>query len=353
MTDRRELSLLRLASHRLIGPPASTARDAVHWLTAVQAQDLKGALLSVALRTRSRSRADVTAALVAGEVVRSWPMRGTLHLVAAEDLLWMLDVAAPRIINAMAGRHARLGLDARSLDCARELAEGALGGGRSLSRAELFAVWRDGGHDTAGQRGVHTLSHLCRVGVLCLGPLDGAEQRVVLVADAIPVPRRLERDEGLGEWARRYVAGHGPVTVKDFARWANLTLTEARAGLATVRSELDSMRVDGIDYLLDARTPELLSANRDEALGVLLLPGFDELMLGYADRSAALPAAFADAIVPGGNGMFRATVVSAGQVIGTWRTVGTGVKRRIEATPFTTFSAAELAGIAKAYADLP
>ena len=67
---------------------------AVRWLTCVQAQDLPGALTSVALRVDGGTRADVVAALDAGEVVRSWPMRGTLHFTAAEDIGWM--AASPR-----------------------------------------------------------------------------------------------------------------------------------------------------------------------------------------------------------------------------------------------------------------
>ena len=87
-----ELSLLRMAAQRLVGPRAATPLDAVRWLTAVQGQDLPGALTSVALRTAGGTRAAVTAALDAGEVVGSWPMRGTLHLVAADDLPWMLEL---------------------------------------------------------------------------------------------------------------------------------------------------------------------------------------------------------------------------------------------------------------------
>ena len=86
VTTLHDVALLRVVAQRLAGPSTATPAEAVRWSTAVQAQDHDGALTSVALRTRTRSRAAVVAALDAGEVVRSWPMRGTLHLTTAADL---------------------------------------------------------------------------------------------------------------------------------------------------------------------------------------------------------------------------------------------------------------------------
>jgi hypothetical protein len=86
---------------------------------------------------------------------------------------------------------------------------------------------------------------------------------------------------------------------------------------------------------------------------VFLLPGFDEFVLGYADRSCAVPPEFADRIVPGGNGMFRATVVSDGRVVGTWRRTGSGSRRTLAAEPFTAFDAALERAVAERGAALP
>src|SRR3712207_2643874 len=98
-----------------------TATEAVRLLTCVQGQDLPGALTSVALRTAQRTRAGVAAALDAGEVVRSWPMRSTLHLVPAEDLHWLLELCGPRVLAGAARRRAVLGLTEADTERAREL----------------------------------------------------------------------------------------------------------------------------------------------------------------------------------------------------------------------------------------
>jgi hypothetical protein len=85
----------------------------------------------------------------------------------------------------------------------------------------------------------------------------------------------------------------------------------------------------------------------------VLLPGFDELVLGYQDRRCVLDPEFADRIVPGANGMFKATIVSDGEIVGTWKHVGRGAKRNVEATPFASLSDDLIEAIYRVYADLP
>jgi Winged helix DNA-binding domain len=353
VTSLREVALLRLVAQRIAGPPEATPADAVRRLTAMQAQDHSGVVTSVALRTAARGRAEVEAAFDAGQVVKSWPMRGTLHLVAAEDLPWLLELTAPRVVAGARARRDQLGLDPATLERARQLTVETLAGGRRLRREELFAAWEQGGLDPSRQRGYHLLAYLAQTGVVCFGPARGGEMLIVLVAEWIPHPRHLEREEALGELALRYFRGHGPATAKDLGRWAHLVAADVRVGLALARPRLAAVDVDGVEHLMDPQTPDLLAEHRAAAAGVFLLPGFDEYVLGYQDRSAAVPAEHAERIVPGGNGVFRPTVVSAGQVVGTWRHTGRGAKRTVAATPFTAFAADVAAAIPTAYAALP
>ena len=354
MVPASDIGRLRLAAQRLVGERAATATDAVRGLLAVQGQDLPGALTSVALRTAARSPADVTAALDGGRVVRSWPMRGTLHLVAAEDLPWLLEQLGTRTLAGVARRWAALGLDEAQCERAREAVLAALAARDRWSRADLLSAIAEGGVPTRGQRGYHLLWYLSQTGTLCLGPTDGGgDQLFVRLEDWIPRPRRLDREEALAELALRFFTGHGPATVQDLVRWSGATVRDVRAGLAQVRHRLESMTVDGVEHLLDPATPDRLAAARDEADGVLLLPGFDEFVLGYGDRSAVLPAEFAGRIAPGGNGMFRPTVVHRGRVVGTWRWTGRGAERRVEADPFPTCPEEVAAAVPDLAATLP
>lgn len=331
-----ELSLLRLAAQRVIGPPAPDPTAAVAWLTAVQAQDLPGALTSIALRSAGRSVADVVAAFDAGRIVRTWPMRGTLHAVPAEDAGWMVALMGSRPMAAAALRRTQLGLDEGALGLSRDLAEQALADGGALTRAELLSVWQAAGLPVDAGRGYHLLVHLAHQGVLCQGPFRGKEQAFVLLEAWVDRPRRPDRDEALAELALRYLRSHGPATRADLVRWSGLGVKDVRSGIAAVADQLAELHLDGVTYLLDPGTPERLAGHREQAEGVHLLPGFDEMVLGYADRSMTVPARHAERIVPGRNGVFRPTVLDGGVAVGTWRAVGTGARRRIEVEPFTT-----------------
>ncbi|MDD7968894.1 winged helix DNA-binding domain-containing protein [Actinomycetospora lemnae] len=359
MSGRRvsEVGLLRLVALGLVAPTTDDVAAVVRHLGAVQAQDLPGALTSLALRTASRSREAVTAACDAGAVVRSWPMRGTLHLVPAEDLGWMLPLGTPRPRAQAVRRRGELGLVDADVDRARELALATV----PATRAELFAAWEAAGLDPVKGRGYHLLAELASTGVLCFGPLrdqgDAAERSsardgepvIVDVARWIPSPRVLERDEALGEWARRYFRSHGPATRTDFARWTGIPMADVDTGIGLARPDLASMDVDGTEHLLDPAVPDRLAAHRRAALGVHLLPGFDEFVLGYAERGHVLAPDELDRIVPGGNGVFRPTIVHRGRIVGTW----TAPRGRLEVTPFGTLDARTEAAVARAHARLP
>jgi len=332
--DRRRLTALRMAAQRIGASEFTTPSDAVRWMLALQGQDFAGARWSVGLRHVDATEAGVAAALDGGEIVRSWPMRGTLHLVAAQDLGWMLRLTAPRMTVSAAGRRASLGITGIDIERARAAAIEALTGRRVLMRDVLLAAIDSAGVSTAGQRGYHLLWYLAQTGTLVLGPTEGRQQVFALLDDWVPDPRRLEPDEALGELALRYFRSHGPATDRDLARWSGLTLGDVRRGLAICGGRLTTLDLGGTTYHVAPETLALAAP----AARVHLLPGFDEYLLGYGDRTAALGPEHSEAIVPGGNGMFRPTIVADGQVVGTWgrRVKAGGIV--IEPAPFGRLS---------------
>jgi Winged helix DNA-binding domain len=316
---------LRLASQGLLGPgqPRSVA-EAVRWMTATQAQDLQASLLAIGLRVPGAGLTDVRAALDNGSVVRSWPMRGTLHLVAPEDLRWMLDLTAERLHRVVAGRHRELDITWADIEKCRDVALERVAGGSPVSRSELFAMFEAAGQPTTGQRGIHLLGSLCRHAWLVQGPLAGNQPLLVAFDDWIPVSRTLERPEAIAEFVLRYFRSHGPATIRDFAWWTQLPLPEVRAALEQVGAQLVQLEFAGATYWMSPETASLLGHGLPGQRSVLLLPGFDEFVLGYQDRSLVLAPEHANKIVPGGNGVFKKTVVAGGEVIGTWARAGAG-----------------------------
>lgn len=312
--DRRRLTALRMAAQRIGASEFTTPGEAVRWMLAMQGQDFAGVRWSVGLRHLDATEARVAAALDAGEIVRSWPMRGTLHLVAAEDLGWMLRLTAPRMAVSAARRRAALGITEAEMERARLAAIEALIGRRVLTREALLATIDAAGVSTDGQRGYHLLWYLAQTGTVVLGPTEGRQQTFALLDDWVPRPRRLERDEALGELALRYFRSHGPATAHDLARWSGLTLGDVRRGLAICGTQLTTLDLGGSTYHV---APETLALAAPPGR-TYLLPGFDEYVLGYRDRTAAVAPEHSETIVPRGNGVFKPTIVVDGEVVGTW-----------------------------------
>jgi hypothetical protein len=306
-------------------------------MLALQAQDYPGGLWSIGLRMASTTRRTIETVHETGAFVRSWPMRGTLHFVAADDLPWMLSLTGQRMVRAAEGRRRQLELDQAQFDRAERIARERMAGGATILRPELFAAWQQGGLPTTGQRGVHLLAQLAQTAVIVLV----GQQEWALLEHRVPDPRLPDRADALREFALRYFVSHGPATERDFAWWSSLTLSDARAGIAAAREQLDELEVDGTRYYL---RPGLEPAAR----AVRLLPGFDEYLLGYSDRSAPLSGADTAVIVPGGNGMFLSTVVINGEVVGSWRRTPRAKRVQLDLEPLHEIPSSAATGIAAA-----
>ena len=329
---------LRLHSQRIAGPKLAGPEEVVRWLGALQAQDYPQALWAIGLRMQQPSVTDIERAIAERKIVRTWPMRGTLHFVPAEDARWMLRLSASRMIAGDRRRLGQLGLDGAILGRCAELFSAALRGGKRLTRAQMMAVLEDAGIGTKQQRGYHILWYTAQTGLICLGPMHDKEQTFVLLDEWVPSGRELSREESLAELAGRYFASHGPATLHDFARWAGLTMAEAKAGSAAARPGLIAAQRHGKECWI----PDTAAADADlAAASVHHLPGFDEYLLGYHDRSAVLAAEDAPRVVPGNNGVFLPTIVVAGQVVGTWQRGRKKGSVEILLRPFTHLDASD------------
>lgn len=314
MTASLSIPRLRLANQLLAGTPAESPAAAVRRLGMVQAQEYRSALWALGLRSTAESEAAFEAAIERGEIVRSWPARGTLHFTAAEDLRWMLALLTPRVIALQARRYDQLGLVESDFERAREALFAALQGGRRLTRPEAYRAIQSAGVSTEGQRGIHILSRLAMEGLLCFGPHQGRQPTFVLLEEWLPPAPPRPREESLAELARRYFTGHGPAAVQDFAWWSGLTMVDARKAIQLAAPDLQPLDIGGQRFWLGAES--LAAAEGD--LQPLLLPAFDEYLVAYRDRSAVLDPHFTLRANAGG-GLLNPTIVIGGQALGTWK----------------------------------
>jgi winged helix DNA-binding protein len=327
---------------------ASDVAGVVTWLGAMQAQDLNSGLWSFGVRLGWSTADDVQAALERREALRTWPMRGTVHFVPSRDAHWMLDLTGRRALVGATARRAYLGLTEEVANRAVDMLGAALAGGNRLTRAQCLQVLADAGIDASTQLGYHLLWYTSQRGVTCIAPNIGTEQTFVLLDEWVPDPVRLSHEEALATLAIRYFGGRGPSTRQDFAGWTGLPAAEAKRGIAAAGEALATVRVDGQEMLLH---PALLDAAPATAPDeVLALPGFDEYLLGFKDRSLMLAAEHKNAIIPGGNGVFQATIVRAGRVIGTWKRSLTPKRVDVSVRPLVRLGVKDRARVEKALA---
>ncbi|OJX71269.1 MAG: hypothetical protein BGO95_09520 [Micrococcales bacterium 73-13] len=298
-----EARRLRARAHLLGGsglsPVAVVARAG-----ALQGQDQSAVLQAIALRSAPGTTADdVRAAFDAGELVRGWPMRGTLFAVRPDDLAGFARATGPRMQAAVRGRRRFLGLEDADFELARSVAIEALDR-RPHSREELAALWAEAGVPQGPGIVYHFTSTLAISGVLHLGRFEGGEQLVERARESV-------EDEAafLARIARAFYAARGPATIDDLAWWTKLPKSvvrpavEAVEGLEPVSVEGREMRVldDGV---VGAPVPR-----------EVVVPAFDEWILGYQDRSLVASDEVMKDIATV-NGIFRSARIVDGVVVG-------------------------------------
>lgn len=325
-----DIGRYRLHNQHVSQQAFSEPEEVVAWLGAVQAQDYPAAKWAIGLRVPEATETTIEQAIAQRSIIRTWALRGTLHLVAASDIRWMLALVAPGILARTTSRYRELELDEPVLAKARDVITTTLEGGKQCTRQEVFTALEQCGIATAGLRGTFILYRLALDMVTCHGSLRGKQQTFTLLDEWKPDTRTMERDEALAELALRYFSSHGPATVQDFLWWSGLPAAEARAGFAMAQAQLRARTIGEQTYWMHRDMPE----RTHHVPEALLLPAFDEYMVGYTDRSAALKPADSRRVYSG-NGIFYPIIVLDGQVAGTWKRTFNKKNVRVELQPFT------------------
>jgi hypothetical protein len=316
--NHRSFTFQRLSNQHIAGKKFEKPEQVVKRLGALQAQDYMQSLWAIGLRTQSVTSVDIKQAIADKKIVLTWPMRGTLHFVPAEDTKWMLKLSAPRTLAQSKRRMEQLGLNLEIIERCKQIIYDTLHGNKRLSRPDVMKLLEDASISTKNQRGYHILWHIAQTGLICLGPMEDKKQTVVLLDEWVLNSRELSTEESLAELAVRYFTGHGPATIHDFAWWAGITITDARLGIQAAQPGLQREKINDHEHWMSKDTP---SEPTYEKPAVYLLPGFDEYLLGYKDRSAVLASEHASLVVPGNNGIFLPIIVIDGQVVGTWKRI--------------------------------
>lgn len=336
-----DILYLRLYNQQIAVHHFNTPGEVVKWLGAVQAQDYLGALWAVGSRLNKVKESEVEQSLANKTIVRTWPMRGTLHFVAPEDAKWMLQLLTPRVISRAASVHRNAGLDKKVFDKSRKVLIKALQG-KAMVRSEVYQVLEDAKIATSETRGLHILGVLAQEGLVCFGPRMGKQQSFVLFDEWITNSKMLNGDEALAELTQRYFTSHGPATVHDFVWWSGLTVAKAKRGLELVKTKFVSETVGDQTYWMNNNI-----ILKTKAPDVYLLSSFDEYLVGYKDRSAAL-ANLHSRKVFSINGIFSPVVIINGKIVATWKKSFNKNEVLVQLQSFQTFTPSQKTKIEKA-----
>lgn len=287
LTDR-EMARWRQRNQRLLGPRWSDPVAVVGGLLAVQAENVSQSGWALAARSdAATTEADVHELFDAGRILRTHVIRPTWHYVLPDDIVWLTELTAPRVHKSfIRSQQQGEGITNQQRDRMVDVVVGAIEAEGALTRSEVQARLSGAGLPASGPAVTLAMGIAETSALVCSGPRRDGEQTYALVSDRAPGARRLDRQDALAELTRRYVGGHGPVTERDLAHWATLTVTDVRRGLTAIGESVNSFERNGLTFWRlrgDEPPPSTTGSSTGPSAHILQI--LDELYRGY-DRES-------------------------------------------------------------------
>jgi len=299
--------------------------DVVRRLCGVQAQVASSAELAVRVRRKTSNAGDVARALRDGRLIKTWAMRGTLHLLTPEDAGNYLSLLAAGRTWEQPSWQSWFGITPKQLDALRVVVREALDG-KVLTREELVAAViakRGFGHvgDALRSGWGSLLKPLAWQGDLCFGPSQG--NRVTFMRPESASSRWAgvpEPDEAAPIAIAAYLRAYGPSTVRGFARWlarGRISAKQLRSWFDELRPRLGEVEIGGERAYVLAEDLHDLTATRPTR-AVRFVPGFDQYVMGPGTEDAHVVPAKRRRAVSKQSGWIAPVVIAGGVVHGTW-----------------------------------
>jgi len=281
---------------------------------AMQSQDYGMAKWAVGLRLPGPGEAIVEKAFNDGKILRIHVLRPTWHFVTPQDIRWMLELTAPRILSSLAHNDRHLSLDKKVLKKTNDVLGKALEGGKHLTRDEVKAELQRARIDTSELRFIHLLEHAELDRIICSGPRKDRQFTYALF-DERASGKTLKRDEALAELTKRFFTSRGPATIYDFAWWAGLPVADAKRGIEMNKRKFKKETMNGKEYFF--KVPPAFKNEITQT--ALLLPNYDEYIVSYKDRTEAIDKKHLAVISKERNAVFTNSILISGKIEGTWQ----------------------------------
>jgi hypothetical protein len=311
-----EISEVRLISQKIASSQFKTPKEIVSWMGAMQAQDYAMAKWAIGVRLKDATDKKVETAIDKGEILRIHVLRPTWHFIPADDIHWMLELSRTKIKSSFKSRDKELELTESIISKSQSILEKILANVSGLTREEISEGFTRAGIRTDANRLSHILIHAELIGLVCSGPLKEKKLTYSLLHKRVPDKKDIPRDEALARLAGKYFRSRCPATLEDFIWWSNLSVTDARNAIGSLKDEFSPETIGSSKYWL----PNSFSYKVMKKTSVYLLPAYDEFLIAYRDRNNSLSAINNKKTVSS-NGIFYPLIVVNGQVAGLWKRI--------------------------------
>lgn len=316
---------VRLLNQQLVAPQFSDAAEVVSYMGAMQAQEYRMMRWAVGMRTRRPSSKAFKLAFDCGRIIRLHLMRGTWQLVSADDYWPMINLFGPKAVAVTKGwmssnkisisdeelLRVRDILAQTAADCSVYDASQFKGGG--ATKQDFVRALEEKGM----QMDDHRLSYHIRMaemsGTLCSGELLPTKATYALTADKVKLTAKMDRDEALMLFTRKYFQSRQPATLEDFVWWSGLNISDCRKGIALLGNSIRVERWRGRDFYL-TETCRIRGFRRGK---FLLIPPYDEYLISYKSRDIVLPPEHKHH-AHNNSGIFQPVIAYGGTICGNW-----------------------------------
>lgn len=331
-----DIIIHRLLNQQLASPQFSTPQEVVAWFGAMQAQEYAMAKWAIGLRLPSSHDSEIEQAFNDGKILRIHCVRPTWHFVTPKDIRMVLAVTAPRILALNAYMNRKLSLDSKIFKRSNDILVKFLEGGKSLTRELIRTEFTRAKILTNEQRMSHLMMQAELDEIVCSGSRHGKHQTYALLDERAPASKRFNRAEALIELTQRYFSSRGPATVNDFSFWSGITAAEAKSGVHSLPKQFQKMIIAGKEYFFLPNGTKPKNTIRT----TFLMPDYDELGMGYKDRSAIQSDAKIVVNIRGDNPIFNRMLVVNGRIAGTWKRTVTKNDVEVKTFPFKKLTTA-------------
>lgn len=325
-----EIIKYRLINQQIAGTNFQQPGEIVKWMVAMQAQEYAMAKWAIGLRLPGSTEAGIDEAFNKGAILRTHLMRPTWHFVCPEDIRWLTALTAPRIQAGNAFSYRKTELDSKTLNRCNDILIRELEGGKHLTRATLQFALNKKKIQSDGLRLAYIMMNAELNSIICSGPRTGKQFTYALLEERAPKTKKLNKEESLIQFAKRYYTSRGPATIQDFAYWSGLTIKDARMGAEALPSSFEKEKINGLEYYFQPLNNIALTTKQS----CFLMPVYDEYGMSYKNRSVlSNPLLKTTDLTP-----FNNYIVTDGTITGAWKRSIEGKNFILETTPLISLS---------------